>query len=201
MINLLPPQTKQDMFYGRRNIILRHWVFAFLVALAGACLIIGTGYLYLQRSIDNQTKLIEESKQRLVDQKVDETQKRLGEISANTKLVVQVLSREVLFSKLLRQIGASLPANTSLQELQIDKLQGGITLKALAKNTDAATQIQLNLADPKNGVFEKADLESINCTPPDPEVKYPCSVQVRALFSKNNTYTYITPSTGGGTNK
>lgn len=197
MINLLPPTIKEELFYGRRNTILRHWIIAFLIALLGAALIVGAGYLYLGQSVKSERASLKESEARLASQQVDETQKRLGEISSNTKLIVQVLSREVLFSKLLRQLGAALPANTSLTGLQIDQLQGGITLQAVARDTEAATQIQVNLQDPKNGIFEKADLERINCSEAEgTSSQYPCSVQIRALFGKNGDYTYISNTSG-----
>lgn len=201
MINLLPPAIKEEMFYGRRNTILRHWIVAFLIALVGAGVIIGAGYLYLERSISTERTNLKQSEERLASQQVDATQKQLSEMSSNIKLIVQVLSREVLFSKLLRQLGAALPANTSLTGLQIDQLQGGITLQAIARDTEAATQIQVNLQDPQNGIFEKADLERINCSEAEgTSARYPCSVQIRALFGKNGNYTYINsqPASGGG---
>lgn len=142
---------------------------------------------------------VDESKASLVSQKPEETQKRLEEISANTKLIIQVLSKEVLFSSLLRQLGASVPANTVLQEFQLDKVQGALSLKAVATDIQSATQLQLNLADPKNKIFEKAEIESINCNP-DPKLRYPCTVQLRALFAKDNPFLYIgaTPQKAAG---
>jgi Tfp pilus assembly protein PilN len=199
MINLLPPETKQEMFYGRRNTILLHWIIACLLALVGVGLIIGAGFFYLQHSISNQTTSLEQSRQTLKAQKVDEAQAKLTEISSNTKLVLQVLSKEVLFSKLLTQLGASIPTNTMLEELQIDKVQGGLTLKAQATDINTATQLQLNLQDPSNKIFDKADLENISCVPPSPGTKYLCTVQLRAQFAKDNPYVYITPTTGGTT--
>jgi Tfp pilus assembly protein PilN len=197
MINLLPPDMKRDMHYGRRDMILLHWIFACLVALAGVGLIVGAGFFYLQHSISNQTASLKQSQETLKAQKVDETQKKLSDISSDTKLILQVLSREILFSKLLTQLGASLPENTTLDELEIDKVQGGLTLKSMATDINAATQLQLNLQDPTNKIFDKADIENISCVPPDPQIKYPCTVQLRAQFAKDNPYVYISPAAGG----
>lgn len=110
------------------------------------------------------------------------------------KLATDVLSREILFSKVLTQLGSVLPAETALQQLQIDDLKGGLTLSAGAENIAAATQIQLNLADPKNQIFEKADIENINCEGKDPSKPYACIVQIRALFMKDNPFLYIAPN-------
>ncbi len=202
MINLLPAETKEDIFYGRKNTVVRRWIISFIFSLLGLGIIVGIGSLYLNREIRLSSTELEQSKQAMQEQKIEETQKRLKEISGDTTLLLQVLSKEVLFSKLLTQLGSAVPANTSLISFQVDKLQGGLTLMAEAKDIDSATQLQLNLQDPENKIFEKADIENIKCADDEPEEqspsapaapKYPCKVQIRALFTKNNPFVYITP--------
>lgn len=195
MINLLPFSLREDISYARKNTGLMRWIIASLVALAGLIIIVAGGLFYIHQSIKSNTVNLEESKKALQTQKVDETQKRVEEISANTKLATQVLSREILFSKLIKQLGSALPASTALKSLMIDKTQGGIQLNAGASDFNAATQLQLNLQDPKNGIFEKADINSINCGEATTEnAGLPCDVSLRALFSENNSYRFISPS-------
>ncbi len=199
MINLLPNEIKQDILYARRNTRLARWIAVSTVALIGVGVIVAGGLLYIQKAASDYTTQVTEAKQSLQAQKVGATQKKLEEISISTKLTVQVLSREVLFSKLLRQIGSALPSSTALKALQIDKVQGGVQLNAAAVDFNAATQLQLNLQDPKNGVFEKADINSITCaSETDVKSAFPCDVNLRALFSKNNSYVYIAPNASGG---
>ena len=196
MINLLPFETRNNMLYARKNSTLRKWLTYLIFALFGAVLIVVVGLFYLSQTTKSIEQKTIESRQSLQAQNIEGTQKEIDTISNNVKLTTQVLSREILFSKLLNQLGAALPANTALQQLQIDKIQGGITIIAQAKDIDSATQVQLNLQDPKNKIFEKADIESISC---DPTVSrnYPCIVQLRALFTKDNPYLYISPSVSG----
>jgi Tfp pilus assembly protein PilN len=196
MINLLPPNIRQDTLYARRNVVLLRWVIACGIALIGIGLIVGAGFVYLDQTSKSHAKRAEAARASLQAQKVEETGKKIEEISNNTKLATQVLSKEILFSKLLRQLGAALPANTTLTGLQIDKVQGGLALTASAKDVVSATQIQLNLEDPNNKIFEKADIESITCASSS-DNPYPCVVQIRALFGKNNPYLYITPTVTG----
>ena len=198
MINLLPPDYKQNIIYARRNAALRHWALALLVTIFGTLIIIGGGYIFMDQTIKANQKEVASAQKSLEDQDIEGTRKRLDEISANTKLILQVLSREILFSGLLRQLGASLPAGTSLEQIKIDKVSGGITLRAVAKDINSATQIQVNLEDPNNKIFQKADIESINCGVADGATDYPCSVQIRALFSKENPYVYIQSNSGTG---
>lgn len=194
MINLLPPEYKENILYARRNRTLLNWTAGMIISLVLLGAIIGCGYVLMHNSIKNQLAQSDLERQHLKDEKIDETKAKLEEISSNTKLILQVLSKDVLFSQLLKQLGASLPAGTTLQSIQINKVEGGIDLKALATDVQSATQIQVNLSDPANKIFQKADIESINCSS-DNKSGYPCTVQLRALFAKDNPYVYISNTT------
>lgn len=192
MINLLPNIIKQDMLYARRNTKLRRWLIALIISAFGAIAIIGFGQLYITQSVKSYTRQIEEGQERLRIQKLDETQKRVSEISGNLKLVVQVLSREILFSKVLRQVGAAVPSGAILTDLTISKVEGGIDLTFEAKDYQTGSQILLNLQDPVNKIFDKADIEEISCTAKVPDGStYPCRISIRALFGDNSPYLFI----------
>lgn len=197
MINLLPPEIKDDVTYARRNTKLLRWLIAIAIAGIGAVLILAFGQLYLTQSANTYTKQIAEGQERLKIQKLDETQARVSEISGNLKLVVQVLSRELLFSKVLKQVGAAIPTGAVLTELTINKVEGGINLTFEAKDYQTGSQIALNLQDPANKVFDKADIEKIGC---DSELQsghtYLCEVSIRALFGDKSPYLFIN---GGNT--
>lgn len=206
MINLLPPDVKESMVYARRNTRLRHWIVAVMFGVLGILVIVGAGQLYLQQSINTYNEQVAAGEAELKAQKLDETQAKVQQLSGDLKLVVSVLQKEILFSKLLAQIGAALPTGSVLTNLSINKVQGGLDLQAATTNSQTATQLQLNLQDPKNKIFEKADLISIQCisnakaASSDPlKSQYPCTAQVRALFAKNNSFTFISGSSATGT--
>jgi Tfp pilus assembly protein PilN len=192
MINLLPPQVKQDTIYARRNTKLRNWTLAVALAVFGGIVIMALGYLYITQSTNTYAKQINEGQEKLKIQKLDETQAKVSQISSSVKLVIQVLSREILFSKVLKQVGAVIPAGAVLTDLTIGKIEGGIDLTFEAKDYQTGSQILLNLQDPNNKVFEKADIESIKC---DSEVQpgriYVCQVSIRALFGDNSPFLFI----------
>ncbi len=192
MINLLPPQSKQSVLYARRNAKLIKWVLAIILVAVGSLIIIGFGQLYLSRTAKTYQKQIEEGHERLRIQKLEETQNRVSEISNNLKLVVDVLSREILFSNVLRAVGAAIPSGSVLTQLTINKVQGGIDLKFESKDYQTGSQVVLNLQDPENKVFETADIISIICNAETQEGStYPCEVTVRALFGDNSPYLFI----------
>lgn len=197
MINLLPSEMKSSYSYAKRNVILQKWLALSVVALLGlACL--GTyGLLTIRQSEINQEKKISLAKTVYQKEKYDLTQKEVKEISNNFKLVVKVLSQEVLFSQLLKQIAATIPPNANLTGLNIIQTTGGIDITANASDYKTATQVQVNLADPDNKIFNKADIVSINCssntssTPETANNIYPCTVNIRALFGSNNPFLFI----------
>jgi Tfp pilus assembly protein PilN len=199
MINLLPPQIKEDMLYARRNTILIKWLLASAVSIVGIAVIVIAGTIYISQMTKTYAAEVEDSKQQLQAQQLDETQKKVQEMSGSMKLVVQVLSRQVLFSSLLQQIGSAIPSGAVLTGLSINTLEGGIDLDAAAKDYETASQVQVNLQDPANQIFEKADIVSIDCgrgaTSTNPlDVQYPCKVTLRALFAKDNPFMLIKPT-------
>jgi Tfp pilus assembly protein PilN len=192
MINLLPPIIKEHYLYARRNTKLRRWLVASLFGLLGLVVITSFGVFDMQHSINSTSAQVATLQQQLKDQKQAETEKQVQDISSNLKLVVQVLSREVLFSQLLKQIATALPSGANLTGLSISKVQGAIDLTANATDYNTGTQVQVNLQDPRNKIFSKADLVNLSCnggSSADPS--HPCQVTIRALFSPNNPYLFI----------
>lgn len=191
MINLLPPQTKESILFARRNQQLVNWLIAVTLGVIGIALVISVGKVYISYLTNSYSKIVQQEKQQLASQKLDETKNKVEEISNNTKLVSQVLNREVLFSKLLTGIGAAMPPGASLQNLSIGKLDGGIDLQAVATDYQTATQVQVNLQDSHNNIFDKADIVNITCTTAvNAQNKYPCQVSIRATFAKNSPYLF-----------
>lgn len=190
MINLLPPEEKANILYARKNTRLRKWVIALLFVLAGMVIFLVAGSLYIGKTTERYTAQVNTARDSLKAQKLEETEKRLQDLSGNLKLIIQVLSREVLFSKLLRQVGAVMPPGSVLSSIELSKVEGGIDLSAEAKDYDTASRIQVNLQDPSNKLFDKVDIVQITCAQTT-DSAYPCKVTLRALFSKNNPYLFI----------
>ncbi len=196
MINLLPEATKQQIFYARRNTMLKNWLIAVAIGVLGIIVVIAAGHMFISQSVDSLEAQVATAQSQLKEQKLEETQKRVTEISESVKLTTQVLSKQVLFSKLLTQVGAAMPAGSSLQSLSINSVEGGIDLTAAATTYQAATQVQINLSDPANKIFEKADIVSVTCQD-NAKTAYGCQVSIRALFAKDNNFQYsATPKAG-----
>lgn len=192
MINLLPPELKQEYIYARQNTALMRTVGSFGLGIIGLALIVVAGFMYMQQSVDTYAAQAFHIETNLKEQKQGEVEKQVQEVSNSLKLAVQVLSKEVLFSQLLKQLAVVTPSNVSLSNVSISQFGGGIDVSADAIDYTAATQLQVNLADPANKIFSKADIVSITCeSEPATQKKYPCKVVVRALFSADNPFLFI----------
>lgn len=195
MINLLPPDLKQSYHYAYRNVLLLRWLVAFAFGVLGLVAIVTAGLVYIQQSAQTYTTQIAATESSLQQQKLGATQTEVQDISNSLKLAVKVLSKEVLFSKLLQQLATITPSNAVLTDLDISQAQGALDITALTTDYTAATQLQVNLADPNNKIFSHADIVSISCpssASSDPTIsKYPCTVVIRALFAANNPYLFI----------
>ena len=189
MINLLPPEDKSRVLFARRNTSLRSWIIATTIGAVGILIIIAVGHVFINQSSKVWQAQVQQSQEQLERQQLTQTQAKVSEMSDSIKLVTQVLSKQVLFSSLLSQVGAAMPPGSSLQTLSINSVEGGIDLTAGALDYNSATQVQINLADPKNKIFETADIVSVACQD-TAESAYPCQVTIRALFAKNNTFQY-----------
>jgi hypothetical protein len=192
MINLLPPETKQGYRYGISNVRLIRWVLAGAVSIVGLGIIGTYGWLSLHQNISNYSGQVAAVQSKLKQDKQQQTYAQVQDISNSFRLAVQVLSKEVLFSKLLRQMGAAMPSGAYLSDLSISKVQGGLDITAQTINQQTATQVQVNLADPTNGIFAKADIVNIVCTAKNAvDPTHPCTVNLRALFAQNNPFLFI----------
>jgi Tfp pilus assembly protein PilN len=193
VINLLPPELKQDYRYARYNRRLARWSLSFLLAIVGVAVITVTGLFIMHDSIGTYQTKVANMKASLARQDISGTEKQVTDISNNLKLMVNVLSKEILFSKLLEQLGSITPSNVILTNLSISQTQSAIDITAQTVNYSGATQLQVNLASPNNQIFSKADLVNITCasgaTATNP--KYPCTAILRAQFTKNNPFLFI----------
>jgi hypothetical protein len=195
MINLLPPEFKSGIMFARRNTVLRKWIFGLTCVLIGMFVFLAAGQLYIANTTSKYSKQVASAQESLKAQKLEETQKRLQDLSNNLKLIVQVLSREVLFSKLIKQVGAVMPPGSVLTSIELSKVEGGLDLSAAAVSYDTASRIQVNLQDPNNKLFDKVDIIQVSCATKSSD-QLPCKITLRALFSKNNPYLFIN---GGST--
>jgi hypothetical protein len=193
MINLLPPDSKEDALYGRRNYKLAFiagGIVTIMLAL-GALTIFGQFYLSQSKAQYNKSGLVVE--QRIKDQKLEESQKGLEVLAANFKIASQLLGKQILFSKLFPKLAEIIPNGAYVRQISIDDKSTYLQFEIAAPTRSLANQGYINVSDSSNGLFEKADLLDISCN--DASAKnsssdngLPCKATVKALFKSNSQF-------------
>jgi len=196
MINLMPPEIKKSYYYAEKNVKLAKLATILIIGLLGIGIIGTYGWVSLHRSISAQQQNIAYLQTNLQKNHLTSTESQVTTISNDFSLVVKVLSQEVVFSKLLTQMAGALPSGVNLTNLTIDNTTSGsgLDITAEALNYKLATQAQVNLADPANGIFSKVDIVNITCntqTSSGTTATFPCIVNLRAEFAKNNQFLFI----------
>lgn len=191
MINLLPPEHKRSLVFARRNTQLRRAIGGLGIGIGVLLLVLVTNYLILRQEIASYHRDTEVVEQELDQNNEAATLTRMREINSTLNVVVDVLSEQVRFADLFQQTGRIMPAGTVLQSLSLSGgASGGVNLQAGATSEYAASQILVNLQDPGNRIFEKADLLNITCNP-DSEDEYICSTSIRATFLPESQFSFL----------
>ncbi len=188
-INLLPPEQKQSISYARRNTVLRKWVIAATIGVLGIVVVVAVGSFFISQSTKNQQAQVTDMKNQLAVQKQTEVEQQVSSISNSIKLTLQVLQRQIFFSKLLVKVGEVMPSGTLLEGLTISSQQNSIDLAAAAKDYQTATQVQINITDPSKKLFDDADILNVTCSDTG---AYPCKVSLRATFAKDSGLQFTT---------
>lgn len=193
MLNLIPKETKLSYNYAKQNVILRKWIIIFVFAWMGAFLIGSYGIFVISKNKSTEQNQINSLNKELSKEQLVQTKQTVVNITNRLSLTLKVLSTEVLFSKLIEQIGSVMPQGAVLTGLNIDQISGGINLSVASTNYQSATQTQVNLSASQNSIFSKVDIVNISCNGQGSlaNTTYPCSVQLRALFNTNNQFLFI----------
>lgn len=159
MINLLPPETKEAMIYGRRNIATAQYallVALVAVSLAGVLLfgvrIVSADERNLREAIAGKEEELAALNPKL--QEAKNLKRTMDTISA-------LLDREIKFSQLLQDIASVIPNGAVLKGLS---LTGDPTIPlqidAEVRTEAMAAVLRENLE--RSDLFEQADIQSIS---------------------------------------
>lgn len=210
MINLMPNDIKEQLVYGRRNRLLLRWMFAVFMVIVVVAAMTVFGQYYINRNVNSLQAVAKITKQRIEDQNLAAVQKDILTLSNNFKIVTQLLSKQLLFSKMFVKIGGIIPNGAILNSITLSTTNSALDLNVVATNREAATQAFVNISDPKNGLFEKADLISVNCTSktdaPSTSTsaassamasKYPCTALIKVVLTNDSSFYFLNTITPG----
>ena len=202
MINLLPGGIKEEITFGRRNRLLLRWLFVVFMVIATVAAMTVFGQFYINRNIHSLQAVAKVTQERIANQNLASTQKDIQSLSNNFATVTQLLGRQLMFSKLFVKIGSIIPNGAILSGITLSTSSSAIDLNVIAVNREAATQAFVNISDPKNGLFDKADLISVNCTTGSANTtasasKYPCTAMIKVIIKNDSSFYFLNSITSG----
>lgn len=164
MINLIPPELKQDIKYGKLNVTLvQYWVLLVmvLVMLVGLLIfgaqVVSTDQQALKESIAEKQLLLSE---------ISGDVEAAKTLESTVETIGKLLEREVSFSQLIREIGAVIPVGANLSNLTLTGNESApLVIEAEVNSQELAAVVRENLE--KSDLFGFADIQSIDVSDTD----------------------------------
>ena len=158
MINLLPPEVKQDRGYGRHNITLLSYSISIVSV---AILSIGVILFNMQYVRADENRLQAEMQSRNDETtKLEASQKDVDKIATQLKTIDKLYAGEVKFSELIPKIGTLLPSGAVLNALTLTNGKASpLQLDVDLETQDLVAVFQQNLTN--SDLFQAADISAI----------------------------------------
>jgi hypothetical protein len=197
MINLMPDYLRQEIAFARRNYALLQWLMAVTIVIIAVGAMTIFGQYYIGRNTKSLEAAAEVTKERIDAQNLQTTQTDIQSLSNNFTTVTRLLKQQLLFSRMFVKIGSIVPGGAILRGITLSTTTStAIDLNVVAINRDVATQAFVNISDPANGLFDKADLLSVSCSTvgidsSDLTAKYPCSAMIKVVIKTDSSFYFL----------
>ena len=181
MINLMPDNAKKEIRSARANVVLARYIVVILLAFGFLVLLLAGSYVVL-----TQTKLSAEQLIQANDNKADvynTTKAQVDGLATSLSEARNILDQEVLYSKVLMNIGQQMPAGTVLENITLDTASftgAPVTIKAFAKTTNDAVALREKFQSAP--IFSNVNFNSVTDSAGIPG--YPVSVSMTLIVTK-----------------
>lgn len=165
MINLLPPEIKENIRFGRLNVRAVRYLMLTAATGVGLVAILLFGLLLASRE-ESLLKNLAGDKQASLSQ-YDAQLTEARQLAERIDTIAALLSRETAFSKLLPAIGSVVPTGTAISGLELDATDGNnLTINGESTQQNGPSIFRENLAKTTN-LFSRADIVSITLVESD----------------------------------
>lgn len=161
MINLLPPEIKEQVRFSKRNVVLRRY--AILTTFVAAVLL-GTllgAHVFADRQIANLEDGLEEKRMELVE--YEELESQVGSLDSRLNTISRLYDQQTRFSALLEDLADVLPDGAFINSIVLtgEADQPVQITVSTASFTQAGT---INGALSSSERIESVDIQSINAS-------------------------------------
>lgn len=186
MINLLPYEEKRQIRASRLNsILMRYFVIMWLGGFFVAA-VFGTSYFSLMNTKTSAESLLTENQNK--SSAYSSVQQQASQINANLSAANNVLSQQILYSKVLTGIAQITPQGTIIDKLTLSPSTFGtsISLQAYARSSDDA--LALKNAYQSSSIFSNVSIQNLSGgsggSGGSPVAGYPVSIVLNVTINK-----------------
>lgn len=160
MINLLPPEIKENIRFGRLNVRVVRFLMLIGATGVGLVAILLFGLVLASRE-ETLLKNLAQDKQTNLSQ-YDAQLAEARQLADRIDIIAALLSRETSFSQLLPAIGSVVPTGTTISGLELDATDGNnLTINGESTQQSGPSIFRENLAKTSD-LFSRADIVSIS---------------------------------------
>lgn len=182
MINLLPPDHRNQLRAAQANTLLIRYNVFLVGALLFLGIALGVVYFYLTNSKATAEKTTQENQA-----KVSSYAKVQGDAEAfrsSLSTAKQVLDKEITYTKTVTTIARLMPSGTILQNLNLDAANFGTPITFVFQAKDYKTALAIKDTFQTSPLFSDVHLQSINFAS-DGSSGYPYTVNLSLIISKD----------------
>lgn len=167
MINILPPDLKQQITYSRRNVVARRYVFVLLFIILVTGSILTATHWYADQQIAAYETALEERKEEI--SQFENLETSVDTLNTQIETIETVLKQRPQFSVLLSDLAQVLPQGSYLNGISLsEETDQPLQLTITAPSRDQAVSVrQALLQSPRIG---SADIQSITSKPESNEI-------------------------------
>jgi Tfp pilus assembly protein PilN len=177
MINLLPPDLKEQIAYSQRNALMRRYILlstTVWLILAGA--LVASGY-YLNNQIKTAQQQVSAKQQQIAS--YSQLQTTAAGLTSRLAAIQSIQKNQAKFSALLSNLAQSMPQGTAITSITLTgNASQPVQLTVSAVNYQTALGFRDSLT--KSKLISAADIESIT-----PQTSGPAPYTVTVTFTFN----------------
>lgn len=161
MINLLPPEIKNEIRYGQLNILAVQYAVLIILVSLSLVAVLFFGVSVVSGDERSLKQAIEEKQ--VVLSELDTTVAEAKELEQTIDTISALLKRELSFAALLKDIGAVVPSGASLTGLSLTGDESlPLSIDAVLSEQSTAAIMRENLEN--SDLFQNADIQSITAS-------------------------------------
>lgn len=159
MINILPPETKEQLRYSRLNVVAGRYLIVVLVIASVVALTLFGSHWFAAQQIAQLEADIEATEEEVAA--YEETEDAVEDLNAKLNAIEELMEQRPQFAVLLEDIAAVLPSGAYINGISLsEEIDQPLTLQVTTQSQQQAVSVQDELLASER--ISSADIQSIS---------------------------------------